>query len=248
MLAEDRSLRARAQEAAVHVERGVAEVNELGLEAQRAELAAIAPELLEKIRPDTGPKELPPLPDAVDGKVVLRLAPYPSGPLHIGNARAFVLNDAYTKRYHGRLLLVFDDTIGSEDKPLLPEAFDQVKEGLDWAGVEYDEVLYKSDRIPLHYEWAEKLLATSEAYVCEARIASRTSTRRSRCGRRCSPGSTAKARPSCGSRRTWPIRIRRSGTGSCSASRCGNTRASARSTGCGRCSSSPGPSTTPCWA
>src|SRR5436309_2953800 len=167
MLAEDPSLRARAQEAAALVERVVADVNELGLDTQRAELAAVAPELLEKIRHDVGPKELPPLPDAVDGKVVLRLAPYPSGPLHIGNARAFVLNDAYAKRYHGRLLLVFDDTIGSEDKPLLPEAFDQVKEGLDWAGVEYDEVLYKSDRIPLHYEWAEKLLATGEAYVCE---------------------------------------------------------------------------------
>src|SRR5207244_1153973 len=37
----------------------------------------------------------------------------------------------------------------------------------DWAGVEYHEVLYKSDRIPLHYEWAERLLATGEAYVCE---------------------------------------------------------------------------------
>src|SRR3989441_1326647 len=106
MLAEDPSLRARAQEAAVYVERVVADVNELGPETQRAELAALAPELLEKIRPDVGPKELPPLPDAVDGKVVLRLAPYPSGPLHIGNARAFVLNDAYTKRYHGKLLLV----------------------------------------------------------------------------------------------------------------------------------------------
>src|SRR2546422_424778 len=167
MLAEDPSLRGRAQEAAAYVERIVADVNELGLETQRAELTAIAPELLEKIRHDVGPKELPALPDALDGKVVLRLAPYPSGPLHIGNARAFVLNDAYAKRYHGRLLLVFDDTIGSEDKPLLPEAFDQVKEGLDWAGVEYNEVLYKSDRIPLHYEWAEKLLATGEAYVCE---------------------------------------------------------------------------------
>src|SRR5438128_12636409 len=167
MLAADPSLRGRAQEAAAEVERVVADVNQLGLEMQRAELAAIAPELLEKIRHQAGPKELPPLPDVADGQVVLRLAPYPSGPLHIGNARAFVLNDAYAKRYHGRLLLVFDDTIGSEDKPLLPEAFDQVKEGLDWAGVEYDEVLYKSDRIPLHYEWAEKLLATGEAYVCE---------------------------------------------------------------------------------
>src|SRR5205807_9724806 len=37
------------------------------------------------------------------------------------------------------------------------------------AGVEYRDVLYKSDRIPLHYEWAEELLATGEAYVCECR-------------------------------------------------------------------------------
>src|SRR5207245_10799813 len=42
-----------------------------------------------------------------------------------------------------------------------------VREGLDWAGVSYADVLYKSDRIPLHYEWAERLLTTGEAYVCE---------------------------------------------------------------------------------
>ena len=167
MLAEDSTLRTRARETAAEVDRVVAEVNRLSPNAQHAELASIAPELLEKAATVSGPKELPPLPDAVEGRVVLRLAPYPSGPLHIGNARAFILNDAYTKRYHGKLLLVFDDTIGSEDKPLIPEAFDQVREGIDWAGVEYREVLYKSDRIPLHYEWAEKLLATGEAYVCE---------------------------------------------------------------------------------
>jgi len=97
---------------------------------------------------------------------VCRLAPYPSGPLHIGNARAFLLNDAYVKRYRGKLLLVFDDTIGSEEKPILREAYDQVREGLEWAGVEYHDVLYKSDRIPIHYEWAEKLLETGAAYVC----------------------------------------------------------------------------------
>ena len=167
LLGEDPNLRGRAREAAAHVDRVVAEVNRLSLDAQRAELLSVAPSLLETARVEPGPKELSPLPEAVDGRVVLRLAPYPSGPLHIGNARAFVLNDAYTKRYHGRLLLVFDDTIGSEEKPLLPEAFDQVRAGLDWAGVEYHEVLYKSDRIPLHYEWAEKLLGTGEAYVCE---------------------------------------------------------------------------------
>src|SRR5437899_1308082 len=52
MLAEDPSLRARAQEAAVYVERVVADVNELGPETQRAELAALAPDPPEEPRGD----------------------------------------------------------------------------------------------------------------------------------------------------------------------------------------------------
>src|SRR2546430_16259465 len=68
MLAEDPSLRARAQEAAALVERVVADVNELGLDTQRAELAAVAPQPLEKNRHGGGPKELPPPPDAAHGE------------------------------------------------------------------------------------------------------------------------------------------------------------------------------------
>jgi glutamyl-tRNA synthetase len=166
LLAEDPTLRPQARELAVDLERIVGEVNAMTLADQRVELAALAPALLERPRGETGPRELPPLPGAVDGQVVCRLAPYPSGPLHIGNARTFLLNDAYVARYHGKLILAFDDTIGSEEKPILPEAYDQVKEGLDWAGVTYQEVLYKSERIPLHYEWAQKLLETGMAYAC----------------------------------------------------------------------------------
>src|SRR5256886_17681715 len=80
MLAEDPSLRARAQEAAALVERVVADVNELGLDTQRAELAAVAPPLLEKNRHDRRPEKHPPLPDAAPGEEVLRLAPHPRRP------------------------------------------------------------------------------------------------------------------------------------------------------------------------
>src|SRR2546428_11575891 len=165
ILAEERARRPKAREIVAKTEAVVADVNALDPDAKRAEVEARAPELLE--RKEAKATELPPLPGAEEGKAVFRLAPYPSGPLHIGNARAFVLNDEYAKRYSGKLILAFDDTIGSEDKPILPEAYDQIRDGLQWAGIEVHDVVYKSDRIPQHYEWAERLIGTGRAYVCE---------------------------------------------------------------------------------
>src|SRR3989454_5018684 len=165
ILAEEPALRVKARAIIPEVEAVVREVNALDPDAQRAELESLAPELLE--RKEAREAELPPLPGAEEGEAVFRLAPYPSGPLHIGNARAFLLNDEYAKRYRGRLILAFDDTIGSEEKPILPEAYDQIREGLEWAGIDFHEIVYKSDRIPLHYEWAETLIGTGRAYVCE---------------------------------------------------------------------------------
>ena len=95
-------------------------------------------------------KELPELPNLTHfKKVIMRLAPYPSGALHIGNARMIILNDEYTKRYNGDLILFYDDTIGSpkslrnspKAKYVLPEAFDLIKEGLEWLGVKYTKIL-----------------------------------------------------------------------------------------------------------
>ena len=109
---------------------------------------------------------LSPLPKAEKGKVVMRLAPFPSGPLHIGNARMVVLNDEYVKRYDGKLILVYDDTIGSADKFVVPEGYDLIKDGLDWLGVKYHEVKYKSDRMEIFYKWAGDMLKKDLAYVC----------------------------------------------------------------------------------
>lgn len=165
VMAEDPSLKGKAKKVNELARKIVGEINELTLKEQTKELEKIAPELLirEKVVRRT---ELPQLPN-VKGDVVMRLAPYPSGPLHLGNARMVLLNDEYVKRHRGKLILVYDDTIGSEEKLPITEAYDYIKEGLDWLGVECHETYYKSDRVELFYEWGEKLLQGGHAYVCE---------------------------------------------------------------------------------
>jgi len=111
---------------------------------------------------------LPELPNAEKGKVVMRMAPYPSGPLHIGNAKTAILNNEYVKMYDGKLLLVMDDTIGSEGKPIAPEAYKLIEEGLTWLGVDYDKkIIYKSDRTEKYYAYAEELIKKGYMYVCD---------------------------------------------------------------------------------
>ncbi|MEM2932873.1 MAG: glutamate--tRNA ligase [Candidatus Pacearchaeota archaeon] len=103
----------------------------------------------------------------VKGKVVLRLAPFPSGPLHIGNARPCVLNDYFVKKYGGKLLFVIDDTIGSEEKQIVKEAYELIPEGLRWLEVSFEEpIIYKSDRLETYYKYGEKLIELGKAYVC----------------------------------------------------------------------------------
>ncbi len=141
----------------------VEEINQLSLQEQKEELEKLMPEFFEEEEEEEEEK-LPKI-DAEDVK--MRMAPYPSGPLHIGNARMVILNDEYVKRNDGRLVLFYDDTIGSETKRLLPEAYDMIKEGLEWLNVEWHETYYKSDRMDIYYEYGRKILDMGEAYVCE---------------------------------------------------------------------------------
>ena len=102
----------------------------------------------------------------VDGNVVTRIAPYPSGPLHIGNARPAVLNDEYAKMYKGKMLLVIDDTIGSEEKPILKEAYKLIPESLRWLDTKFSKIYYKSSRLEIYYKYAEELIKLDKAYIC----------------------------------------------------------------------------------
>ncbi len=162
-------LRSRASEVKGLVDEVVSEVTGLSPDEQRSQLLKLDPNALQTdVSEVSKEKEIPDLPNLSKwNKVVMRLAPFPSGPLHIGNARMVILNDYFVKRYNGKLILVFDDTIGSEEKQVETDAFDLIPEGLEYLGVDYQETVYKSDRMDLFYHYAVDLINKGHAYVCD---------------------------------------------------------------------------------
>ncbi len=105
-------------------------------------------------------RELPPLnnPDSI----VLRFAPGPSGPLHLGHTRALALNNYYKKRYDGKLILRLEDT---NPNAIDSDAYDMIQSDLEWLNIDADEVIIQSDRIELYYDEIRKIIAKGGAYV-----------------------------------------------------------------------------------
>ncbi|HLD15122.1 MAG TPA: glutamate--tRNA ligase [Candidatus Nanoarchaeia archaeon] len=156
---------AKKEEVIKKVNEIIKKVNFMSLEEQTKKLEKLAPEMLEK-KKIVEERILHELPN-VKGKVVMRFAPYPSGPIHVGNARQAILNDEYVKKYKGKLLLVIDDTIGSAKKNIVKEAYDLIPESLKWLEVKFDKkIIYKSDRLNIYYKYAEELIKKGHVYVC----------------------------------------------------------------------------------
>jgi glutamyl-tRNA synthetase len=167
ILATDAALRAHADAVRDLASQVVAEVRGLPAAELQDRLQALGgPEVSGGRAAASSSVEFPDLPGATPGEVVLRLAPFPSGVLHIGHGRMLFINQLYRERYGGRILLVFDDTIGSDEKRVETEYFDLIRGDCDAAGVHPDAIYYKSDRIPTFYPWAARVIEKGGAYVC----------------------------------------------------------------------------------
>jgi len=141
----------------------VSEVNKMSKEERGSKLKSYEKYAIQHEQKE---KDLPELQN-VGKKPVFRLAPFPSGALHIGNARTYLLNAIYSERYDGKTLLVMDDTIGSSEKPIAPDAYKLIEESFKWLGVKYAKpVIYKSDRVKIYYDYALQLIEKDKAYVC----------------------------------------------------------------------------------
>jgi glutamyl-tRNA synthetase len=104
------------------------------------------------------------LPDAVQGNVVTRFPPEPSGYPHIGHAKAAWLDFECASAYGGKMLLRFDDTNPEKESGQFVEA---IKAGLEWLGVGWSgHESYTSDHMRQIYAAAEKLIKDGNAYLC----------------------------------------------------------------------------------
>ncbi|KAI9081063.1 hypothetical protein K1719_037043 [Acacia pycnantha] len=102
------------------------------------------------------------LQDAEVGKVRLRFAPEPSGYLHIGHAKAALLNKYFAERYQGQIIVRFDDTNPAKESN---EFVDNLLKDIDTLGIKYETITYTSDYFDELMKMAEKLIREGKAYV-----------------------------------------------------------------------------------
>src|SRR5438309_1185478 len=95
---------------------------------------------------------------------VTRLAPSPTGALHLGNARTFLINWLLARQGGWKVILRIEDL----DGPRVKKAADrEAMDDLRWLGIDWDEgPVYQSSRRQIYQAAIDKLLADGRAYPC----------------------------------------------------------------------------------
>ncbi|MBU3126820.1 glutamine--tRNA ligase/YqeY domain fusion protein [Clostridium tagluense] len=97
-------------------------------------------------------------------KIITRFPPEPNGYLHIGHAKAIILNFELADEFSGKTNLRFDDTNpAKEDK----EYVNSIEEDIKWLGYKWDELFFASNYFDEMYDRAVLLIKNNKAYVCD---------------------------------------------------------------------------------
>jgi len=97
-------------------------------------------------------------------KVRVRIAPSPTGAIHVGLARSALYNYLYARKHGGAFVLRIEDTDAERSTA---ESAQAIIAGLGWLGIEFDEgPYYQSQRLDIYRRHAERLLETNRAYRC----------------------------------------------------------------------------------
>ncbi len=163
VLKEDPGLKSDVPGVLKEIEQAATEISELPLAEIKKRLQGLAPELLQEKKTEIK-GGLKPLSNAETGKVVVRIAPSPSGALHIGHAYGASLNYEYAQKYQGKLLLRIEDT---NPENIYPAAYDLIEQDARWLTDDHiTEVIIQSSRLGRYYDYAEQLVQKEKAYVC----------------------------------------------------------------------------------
>ena len=97
--------------------------------------------------------------------IITRFPPEPNGYLHIGSAKAIMINYETAKKYGGKFNLRYDDTNPAKEDT---EYVESIYEDLHWLGaIPSGGIYYGSDYFDKCYEFAIKLIKDGKAYVCD---------------------------------------------------------------------------------
>jgi len=106
------------------------------------------------------------------GEVRVRIAPSPTGFLHIGTARAALFNFLFAKKYQGVFIIRIEDTDPERSKP---EFEKNILDSLSWLGMSWEEgpivggnygPYRQSERSDIYAKYTKKLLDEGKAYHC----------------------------------------------------------------------------------
>ena len=105
------------------------------------------------------------LKEGVYDTVHTRFPPEPNGYLHIGHAKAILINYGLAQKYNGKFNLRFDDTNPMKEKT---EFVESIRQDIAWLGADWeDRMFFASDYFDDMYKYAVKLIKKGKAFVCD---------------------------------------------------------------------------------